>query len=121
MIEDTYTCPICKNKVKISLDANEELHFFEDHCPHCNVELTISAWINNGVMATLSVKPHNLVLKWVENANGDLVLHRQGQPIESSVIPKVMLNYSDISDGKEIKVDVEGLKKHIEKIYSEDV
>jgi Zn ribbon nucleic-acid-binding protein len=114
-IKGSYTCPICKESSNISLASTHELQLIEENCPHCAVELEMSVWVRNNVPVMFCVKPHNLVFEWIQNSNGDLILYRHGKPIEASIIPEVMLNYSDISNGEEVKVNIDGLKKYIEK------
>lgn len=112
---NTLTCPVCSHESNLFLQHDEELQLINTVCEQCSAELKISLWIKNNHAVMLSVIPHDLDLEWVEDINGDLILSRLGKPIKSSRIPKLMLTYSDVADGEIVKVNVEGLKKHIEK------
>jgi hypothetical protein len=66
----------------------------------------------------LSVKTSDQQLEWIQDTNGNLVLHHNGKPIKATTIPNMMLNYTGESNGELVEVNVEGLKQHIEKEYS---
>ena len=54
--------------------------------------------------------------QWVtEPTTGDLLMKCCGDSQESARIPNIMLDYSAIENGNLVRVNVEALKKHIQK------
>ena len=58
--------------------------------------------------------------EWIADANGDLVLYRNGRVVNSARIPKIMIDYSVEEDGEMVRVNVNALMAHIEQEHNCD-
>ena len=117
-ISDSYTCPVCMGVSNATFETTKELQLIEENCPKCYAELKLSVWVKNNQSMMLSVKTSDQQLEWIQDTNGNLVLHHNGKPIKATTIPNMMRNYTGESNGELVEVNVEGLKQHIEKEYS---
>ena len=116
-IIDSYTCPVCMNTSEVFFETSKELQMVEENCPKCFSELKLSVWVINQKPVMLSVKARYQQLEWIQDTNGNLVLHHNGNPVRAASIPNMMINYSDFNNGELVEVNIEGLKKHLENNY----